>query len=60
MDKSIEKYVKNLNSNSLELDLIIETLLSKQDKLNFKDKEILKKQLKKHEEIEERLKKFNR
>lgn len=58
MDSSyinVGKNIKKLESNSKELDLIIDAILSKQDKLNSKDRAVLKKQLKRHEDIEDRL-----
>jgi len=53
--KKLVSSMEKLEDNSLELDLILNAILKKSDKLNYLNKAILNKHMKKHLELEEKI-----
>jgi len=53
--KKLINSIKKLEDNSLELDLILNAILKKSDKLNYLDRAILNKHMKKHIDLEEKV-----
>ena len=61
IEEELKKLINSMNkldNNSKELDLILNALLKKSDKLNYLDRATLNKYMKKHMEIEEKIDKL--
>ena len=58
--KRLQSSMNKLNSNSEELNLILNAILKKSNDLNHLDKHNLKKHLKKHIEIEDKIDKLGK
>lgn len=56
--KKLISSMEKLEDNSLELDLILNAILKKSDKLNYLDRALLNKHMKKHMELEEKIDKL--
>ena len=56
--KKLKNSIKNLNANSKEMELVLQALIKNSEKLNYKDRAILDKNLKELEQIESQIDKL--